>query len=572
MNKILILDDEPLMLQYLYEVLTKYGFSILCITKPQMFFTVLINEKIDLILLDMNLPEIDGLQILEQLKANSVYSTIPVIILTADNNPAVLAQCFEKGANDFILKPIHEKSLKARVDSALAIRSYAAELETQVKLRTEQLQDAFAELERVTHTFQLFVPRPFIQRIFSSSFTVGELLEETFSILFLDIRSYTSLSESMKSSEVFHFLNRFFNVMEPCILENNGFVDKFVGDSLMALFEGEDSAVNAVKAAIEMQQQVSVYNLTRGHDTRPLIKIGIGINTGPVIVGAVGSSKRLNSTVIGDHVNLAARLEQLTKAYDAQILISHHTCHLLQEDSYYLREIDTLRVKGKNDPVTIYEVFDCEQLLHKQGKLCTKSLLFAGIALYKSQMFEDALEKFYQCLQIFPQDGVPFKYIKRCKYFQKYPPLNPEWDGTIDANEPLLDQNTRRRASRYSLEIDVDIFYAYKRENEKSLQKGETAILGIAKDMSLSGMRIFTSESMNTGDIFVMETQFEGSQLEKDFSQGVCKLLCQVIWKTYDLTPDRKLSWEIGLEILILDYNQEKILEQGLRKLVKSQN
>ena len=159
------------------------------------------------------------------------------------------------------------------------------------------------------------------------------------SILFSDIRSFTQMSEQMTPEDNFKFINAYLSRMEPAITENRGFIDKYIGDAIMALFGG--SADDAVKAGISMLQRLTEYNLTRQRPERPPISIGIGINTGDLMLGIVGGQHRMDSTVISDAVNLGSRLEELSKRYGIPLLISEHTFLRLEDPNVYcFRVID----------------------------------------------------------------------------------------------------------------------------------------------------------------------------------------------------------------------------------------
>ncbi len=161
------------------------------------------------------------------------------------------------------------------------------------------------------------------------------------SILFADIRDFTTLSERMTPEENFKFINAYLSHMEPAILDNNGFIDKYIGDAIMALFSR--SADDAIKAGIDMLHRLAKYNTKRTNPERPPIQIGIGINTGSLMLGTVGGQTRMDGTVIGDAVNLASRLEALTKHYGVSLLISHHTFQCLRHPVEY----GTLPAQGK---------------------------------------------------------------------------------------------------------------------------------------------------------------------------------------------------------------------------------
>ncbi|MGK5091097.1 7TM-DISM domain-containing protein [Deltaproteobacteria bacterium TL4] len=180
---------------------------------------------------------------------------------------------------------------------------------------------------KISETFKKFVPMGFLNRIATqgiSEIELGKAENDTMSILFCDIRSFTSFSEGLKPQEVLNFLNSYFKRMNRPIHNNKGFIDKFIGDAIMALFDlpehQEDTAGYAVNAAIEMHEELKIYNGHRQSVGYLPVKIGIGIHTGPVVIGTVGSDDRMDSTVIGDNVNLASRLEDLTKYYNSQII------------------------------------------------------------------------------------------------------------------------------------------------------------------------------------------------------------------------------------------------------------
>ncbi|WP_228060731.1 MULTISPECIES: CHASE2 domain-containing protein [unclassified Coleofasciculus] len=282
-----------------------------------------------------------------------------------------------------------------------------------------------AEAERLQFTNQLyqlnraykrFVPEEFLQLLDKDSIVdvqLGEAVQKEMSILFADIRNFTTLSEKISLEENFKFINAYLSRMAPAIVENNGFIDKYIGDAIMALFSG--SVDDAVKAAISMLRRLARYNTTRTRPERPPIHIGIGINTGSLMLGTVGGHHRMDSTVISDAVNLAARLEELTKKYGVSLLISHHTFWRLQDATQYaIRLIERVQVKGKSEMVSVFEVFDADPPELKQGKLMTKSLFEEALLLYHLGHFKEAAQRFEECLQVVPSDRVTQIYRERC--------------------------------------------------------------------------------------------------------------------------------------------------------------
>jgi hypothetical protein len=213
--------------------------------------------------------------------------------------------------------------------------------------------------------------------------------------------------------------------MEPAIIENNGFIDKYIGDAIMALFSG--GADDAVKAGIAMLRNLARYNLIRQIEGQIPIQIGIGINTGSLILGTVGGCNRMDGTVISDAVNLASRIEGLTKMFNALLLISEYTYSDLQEH-YAIRRIGRVKVKGKLQPVTIYEVFEGDFLPIKELKKQTLSDFETGLVAYQNKEFLAAQNCFDRVLHIHPDDKAAQLYLRRCHYFQKYG-TDDNWEG-----------------------------------------------------------------------------------------------------------------------------------------------
>ena len=280
-----------------------------------------------------------------------------------------------------------------------------------------------AETEREQYTqllFELnealsrFVPRQFLQFLARKSIIdikLGECVHKQMSVLFADIRAFTTLSEQMTPEDTFKFINGYLRRMEPGIIQNGGFIDKYIGDEIMALFEG--SADSAVSAGITMLKILAEYNLTRQKRNRQPIEIGIGINTGKLMLGTVGGNSRIDTTVIGDAVNLGSRLQQLTKFYNTPLLISHHTLASLQEPmKYALRAIAQEQVRGKAQKVGIFEIFEADPPAQKQAKLETKQIFETALIHYYTGAIEEAKSLFSECLQKNPHDYVAQIYLR----------------------------------------------------------------------------------------------------------------------------------------------------------------
>ncbi|NER35770.1 MAG: response regulator [Oscillatoria sp. SIO1A7] len=276
------------------------------------------------------------------------------------------------------------------------------------------------ELFEINQSYSRFVPRQFLQMLEKQSILDVQLgdhvLQEQMSVLFSDIRDFTALSETMTPEENFTFINSYLSRMEPAIIENQGFIDKYIGDAIMALFSG--GADGAVKAAIAMLHRLAEYNLDRVQSGYPPIRNGIGINTGSLMLGTIGGSSRMDSTAISDTVNLASRVEDLTKNYGVSLLITHHTFSRLQNPAdYAIRIIDRVKVKGKSKTVSVFEVFDADPPEVQAGKFATRMLFEEAMLFYYQRNCGESAKIFQECLRVNPGDRVAAIYLERCQQY-----------------------------------------------------------------------------------------------------------------------------------------------------------
>ncbi|MBD3307103.1 CHASE2 domain-containing protein [candidate division KSB3 bacterium] len=250
--------------------------------------------------------------------------------------------------------------------------------------------------------------------------------------LFSDIRGFTSISEKMIPEELVRFLNEYLSAMTKVVLEYEGTLDKYMGDAIMAFYGAplrqEDHALRACRTAVDMIARLHELQIGWEHRGLPPMDIGIGINSGVMSVGNMGSEERFDYTIMGDNVNLASRLEGINKQYGTNIAISEFTYALIQDEPFIVRELDSVRVKGKEEPITIYELRGygvCDEpttrLLH---------VFSEGLAAYKSQQWEHAITAFKQVLQMQPDDAPAALYITRCEEYTRNPPP-ADWDGVF---------------------------------------------------------------------------------------------------------------------------------------------
>ena len=283
---------------------------------------------------------------------------------------------------------------------------------------------------RLTEAYQRFVPHQLLHHLKKESIldvSLGDQAHLEMSIMFSDIRSFTSMSEKMSPEENFRFVNSYLNEMGPIVRLHNGYIDKFIGDGIMALFP--NSAVDAVNSAVKMQHRVMEFNNKNIFHPEHDICIGVGINTGLMMLGTIGEADRMEGSVISDAVNLASRLEELTKLYQAKVLISEETLAHLRDTSYVTRLVDRVAVKGKSAAVDVYEVLDAEMPFIFDHKQRTLSAFNEGVQLYQKKKMGDALQMFEACLDPKAIDGAVDCYINRCKAWLSEGPPKGVWDG-----------------------------------------------------------------------------------------------------------------------------------------------
>jgi adenylate cyclase len=250
-------------------------------------------------------------------------------------------------------------------------------------------------------------------------------------VLFSDIRGFTTLTEELGPHATVSLLNEYFEIMVDCINREGGMLDKFIGDAIMAAFgipmAHDDDEDRAVRTAVTMIRSLAAWNVTRANEGKKPVNIGIGLNTDIVVAGSIGSQKRTNYTIIGDGVNLAARLESACKHYSARILVSEFTYKKLR-GTYRTREIDLVIVKGKTQPVGVYEVLDYHDEQTFPNLMDVVNQFKDGIAKYRAAKWDAAIVAFRRALELNPNDKLSEIYIDRCEQLRLNPPAR-EWDG-----------------------------------------------------------------------------------------------------------------------------------------------
>ncbi len=298
----------------------------------------------------------------------------------------------------------------------------------QAALREQQR--ALEQELRMSEAFARFVPREFLNHLGRSSvleIAQGDAVQRRMCVLFTDIRGFTGLSEKLGSEAIFRLLNDYLARMAPIIQKRGGFIDKFIGDAIMALFQ---DAAAGVHAAVDMARAMD--ELSREGRVPSGLRTGYGLHYGELMLGTVGSPERLDTTVIGDTVNLASRIESVTKQYGVRIIASDTVIRALGEGGPPSRELDTVFVRGKEKPVVLFEVYAAEPEDELAARENSASLFLGGLAYFRSGEFALARERFTQYGSACPFDPVPRLYLERIEKLQSMSSARQGWTGIYE--------------------------------------------------------------------------------------------------------------------------------------------
>ena len=334
---ILLADDNRMNRLLLGRSLEQQGHTVVFAEQGREALDLLRQQRFDVLLLDVLMPELDGYQVLEELKGDLHLRDIPVIMTSALDELDSVVKCVEMGAEDYLTKPINPVLLSARINACL---------------EKKRLRDQQREL------ISKFATKEVADDLLTSGFSLGGKHVDA-TAMFCDIRSFTSIAEAREPAETIELLNDYYLLMMDAIGGEGGIVNQMVGDGLMAIFGApmpqEDHRVRAVLAARQMVELIRLFNAEQASQGKVEIQIGIGIASGQMIAGYTGTQHRATYTCVGDTVNVAARLEAQTKALGQLILIDENTRAGL-DDGILVEAQGELPLKGKRQPVKVYAV------------------------------------------------------------------------------------------------------------------------------------------------------------------------------------------------------------------------
>lgn len=370
---ILLVDDEPHNLLLLEELLAAEGYITDSVESGAEALQKVQSKRPDLILLDVMMPDMDGFVVCEQLRADAACQTVPVIFLTALDDDTSRLKGLAAMGDDYLTKPIKADLVLTKIASLLQLRqlreaAYESRLEQQVQafeqvqVQSKQQMTAALNINKaLSEKFRLFVPDQFLQRIAPQgveSIQLGDAIESEVTILFCDIRDFTAIAEAQSAQKTFSWLNQFFTSINQVVEACHGFIDKYLGDAVMVVFDrSQHHATDGLTAVVKIAQALTQLNQEQAASLDAPIRVGMGLHTGQAVIGTIGASRRMDTTVVGDVVNTAARLEELTKVYACQSIVSEAVVAQLAEGHpFQLRWVDQVTPRGKQTQIQLYEV------------------------------------------------------------------------------------------------------------------------------------------------------------------------------------------------------------------------
>jgi DNA-binding response OmpR family regulator len=386
-----VVDDEPVNLKVLKNHLEREGYLVTLAHDGSEALELLHNgSHFDLVLLDVMMPRIPGYEVCQKIRERYLLTELPVIMVTAKNQVNDLVEGLSIGANDYIVKPFSKDELLARVKTQL------------------DNHDIHVATNR-------FVPHEFIHSLGRKSIMDlhrGDMVEHHTHVMFSDIRDYTTLAEDMSPRENFEFVNALAGKIGPIVKSNHGLINQYLGDTIMMLFM--QKADHGLQAGIDILRLLQTYNAQREVKSRKPIRVGIGLHSGPLMMGIIGDNMRTDAAVISDTVNTASRMEGLTKYFNVNFIISGDTLVMVDDpDRFNLRYLGKVQAKGKHQSIDVLECFDGDSDIQVQLKKKSLQNFQMGMDAYFAQDMLNARKYFDLVYQSNPADATAFGFLHK---------------------------------------------------------------------------------------------------------------------------------------------------------------
>jgi two-component system sensor histidine kinase ChiS len=394
--EILVAGKDVEELQILKSQLASMNYTVIPVMSGKDLINRIYEDPPHLVLLDVKLSDGSGYAVCSKIRETYSKDELPVILVINKEDVSEMMEGLTSGANDFLTRPYIQEEFLTRINTHI-------------------------QLSRISTVYSRFVPTEFLKSLGQENIVdveLGDQVQREMTILFVDIRAFTNLSENMTPEENFKFINSYLSRFSPMITNNGGFVDKYIGDAIMALFP--DKPEDALAAAREMIEHVNVYNGHRANCGYKAINIGIGVHTGSMILGIIGDEKRMQGTVISDAVNLASRIQDVTKLYKANVVISQETFVKLENPlDYSFRFLGRVKVKGKDKAVALFEIFDADDAVKLDNKNRTKVDFEDAIMKFSRRNFEEAADLLGKVAAVDPDDMTAKVFLERIEKMQR---------------------------------------------------------------------------------------------------------------------------------------------------------
>ncbi len=383
------------------------------------------RSEIPVVITDHIMPGMNGDELLVMLHER-IPRTLKIMLTGQASAEAVGRAVNSADLYRYVAKPWEREDLNLTVREAF--KSFYRD--KQLDVQNAELRALNVDLQLKSRAFFRHVPQDYLRLLgFEDNFErvqLGMGVDLDMAILFIDIRDFTPLCEGLSPASCVEFINEYVAEIEGPISANGGFIHDFLGDGVLVLFRG--GATAAVRAGIEMLRSIGEFSRRRVADGKPAVRVGCGINAGQVTIGTIGSETRMNCGVAGDSVNLASRIESLTKSYGSSLLVSNHVVERLDDPGEFtLRQVDRVQVKGRSQPVDLFEVIDAEPGEVAAEKRSTLAQYDQGIKCYYAADFTEAGRHFAASLANSPGDHTALAYLARCRRYMDGVP--PDWSG-----------------------------------------------------------------------------------------------------------------------------------------------
>jgi class 3 adenylate cyclase len=413
---ILVIDDNPENLRVVVDLLQAHGFRIRTARDGTSGIRRARTTSPHLILLDVQMPGINGYETCRLLKEDPDTADIPVIFMTALAGAEDKVRAFRAGGVDYVSKPFQTEELRARIATHLSNAHMQEELRRQNALLEERVAERTQALSETNAALSRFVPDAFLASLGHDdilSARLGDCVHGDYTVMFSDIRGFTTIAEELGPQATFALVNAYCGRMGPVISAHDGYISQYRGDGVLAIFP---TPTDGVRAAVAQHAELERLNEEREAEGLAPLRIGVGLHTGPLTLGIIGDGRRLDASLAGDAVNLASRMEGLSKFYGVRVAISGATRAGLTEP-VRLRHLDQVRAEGKTQTTDIYEVLDADPPPLRERKRAALPAFSAGQEATGRGDLSAALKSFTDVLQALPEDITTRLWLERTARF-----------------------------------------------------------------------------------------------------------------------------------------------------------